>query len=117
MGCSPRHSPDVDKEGGDGAADDGDTVPKKIRARIWYINPRFLVDSIKYRVFALRVRRPRYLVPPPYDARAPKQVPSPSHSSPQKFLERLESFEGSEAMYRCDNKLCRYVYVCVCVCM
>lgn len=55
-------------------------LPKKVRARLWFINPRYFVDVVKFRVHLLR-----------------------------KFLERLESSEGSEAAFRCANtRLCRF---------
>jgi len=46
---------------------------------VWYINPAYFVDVVRYRIHLVRA-----------------------------FLERLKAFDGNEASFRCVNTYCRY---------
>lgn len=76
-----------DSEGDDGDAAGGDgkkaavaREKRKISTTLWYVNPRFFVDVVRYRLAVLR-----------------------------RSLERLEGYAGgSEHMFRCGNRFCNY---------
>jgi hypothetical protein len=80
-------SDDSDEDGDDGDAAGGDgkkaavaREKRKISTTLWYVNPRYFVDVIRYRLAVLR-----------------------------RSLERLEGYAGgSEHMFRCGNRFCNY---------
>lgn len=68
-GPAAKRKPPADGGGG-GAAAAAAAPPKprkpkrKIKAVLWYINPRYFVDVVRYRVYLLRVRRRRTGIQP-----------------------------------------------------
>ena len=83
-----------EEEGGDGgeagaggagagagaASKRGVREKRKISTRLWYLNPRYFVDVVRYRLYLLR-----------------------------RTLERLEGYAGgSEHMFNCSNRFCTY---------
>lgn len=59
----------------------GNFLPRRnrVNTRCWYISPRYFVDVVRYRLHLMK-----------------------------KHLEALESYQGSEAMFKCSNARCSY---------
>ena len=65
--------------GAAGSAARGEREKRKITTKCWFINPRYFVDVVRYRLYLMRLH-----------------------------LERLSTYQGGEAMFRCSNPLCTY---------
>ena len=68
---------DEEEEDNDGESGEKQRRPRerrKIKTKCWYINPRYFVDVVRFRLHMMR-----------------------------RHLERLESFQGGEAMFRCSS--------------
>jgi transcription initiation factor IIE alpha subunit len=52
---------------------------RKITTKCWYINPRYFVDVVKYRLYCMK-----------------------------KHLESLQSYQGLDSMFKCCNRFCTF---------